>query len=233
MIPDSTPAHESKLELINNSSLIDSPSKTWEGNSFNNPLIRPIFFLDVDGVFNCQVFYDKHYTHLERFDNIPFYKTVKKYLRKIYKVKRKTRDSEIEDLEYYKSNMCSDRLNMISVLIKEVNGEVVISASMRSGKSIEQLQKIFDYCGGSFTIIGKTEHLGYERGIEISKWLKDNITLEKHGCHYYDFYKYIIIDDDSDMLLKQQFNFFQVDNYSGLTPNTCYKIKRFLLHKTF
>ena len=53
------------------------------------------------------------------------------------------------------------------------------------------------------------------------------------GIHYYDFYRFAIIDDDSDMLLNQQFNFFQTDNYSGLTPNICYRIKRFFIHKTF
>ena len=41
------------------------------------------------------------------------------------------------------------------------------------------------------------------------------------------------VDDDGDMLLWQQHNFFQTDNYSGLTPNICYKIKRFFTHKTF
>ena len=98
---------------------------------------------------------------------------------------------------------------------------------------IEELQEIFDYCGGTFKVISKTEHLGFERGIEISKWLKDNIKPETHGCHYFDFHKYAIIDDDSDMLLNQRFNFFQTDNYSGLTPNTCYKIKRFITGRTF
>jgi hypothetical protein len=39
---------------------------------------------------------------------------------------------------------------------------------------------------------------------------------------------YVIIDDDSDMLLHQAEHFFLTDNYSGLTPNTCYKIKRYL-----
>jgi hypothetical protein len=35
------------------------------------------------------------------------------------------------------------------------------------------------------------------------------------------------------MLLWQQHNFFQTDNYSGLTPTTTYKIKRFFTQKTF
>ena len=38
--------------------------------------------------------------------------------------------------------------------------------------------------------------------------------------------------DDSDMLLNQKEHFFQTDNYSGLTPTICYKIKRFITGRT-
>lgn len=31
----------------------------------------------------------------------------------------------------------------------------------------------------------------------------------------------------------KQSHFFQTDNYAGLTPTICYKIKRFFTHKTF
>lgn len=174
-----------------------------------------VIFLDIDGVFNCQIFYQENY------------KEVKKRLRKQVKSK------EIERLDYYKSQICPDRIKWFSELCKEVNADVVISSTWRMGKSVEELQEIMNYCGGSFRIIGKTEHLGYERGIEISKWLKDNVKPETYGCNYYDFHRYAIIDDDSDMLLNQRFNFFQTDNYSGLTPNTCYKIKRFFTGRTF
>ena len=43
---------------------------------------KSVIFLDVDGVLNCQTFYDERYKHLTRYDNIPFYKTVKKHLKK-------------------------------------------------------------------------------------------------------------------------------------------------------
>jgi len=102
----------------------------------------------------------------------------------------------------------------VTYVCEEISAEVVVSSSWRSGKTIEELQEIFDYCGGTFKVISKTEHLGFERGIEISKWLKDNIKPETHGCNYYDFHKYAIIDDDSDMLLNQRFNFFQTKQSS-------------------
>ena len=188
---------------------------------------RNIIFLDVDGVLNCQIFYTEHFSHLERFDGIPFYKTVKKYLRKLFKEK------EISDLDYYKSQMSLDRITWLNELCKKTNTAIVLSASMRSAWSVEELQKIFNYCGATFTIIGKTEHCQCRtRGCEIHKWLSDN-CMEWFGVNYYDFYRYAIIDDDSDMLIGQQFNFFKVDNYSGITPTTIYLIERFFTHKAY
>ncbi len=179
----------------------------------------PLIFLDIDGVFNCQLFY-----HSSQFKD---YKEAKKKLRKDVKAER------IERLDYYASKICKERIKWFSEMCKEINAEVIVSSTWRSGKTIEELQEIFDYCGGTFKVIGKTPYTGFERGTEISKWLQENIKIETHGCNYYDFHKYAIIDDDSDMLLNQKFNFFQTDNYSGLTPNTCYKIKRFITGRTF
>jgi hypothetical protein len=103
---------------------------------------------------------------------------------------------------------------------------------MRKGKTVERLQEIFRYCGATFTIIDKTPTTGYERGTEISKWIHDN-SEKWFGIPYYDFYRYVIVDDDSDMLLNQADHFFKTDGYMGLTPTTCYKIRRYLTHKTF
>ena len=199
-------------------------------SNFNFPIYNPptnIIFLDVDGVLNCQIFYDEYFQHIQRYDNIPLYKVVKKHLRKIVKKK------EISRLEYYKSQMDGKRIGWLNTLCEETNSAVVLSASMRGGKSVQDLQRIFNYCGATFTIISKTGHSESRiRGVEILNWLKDN-CMQWFGVNYYDFHRYAIIDDDSDMLLWQQHNFFHCDNYSGLTPNTCYKIKRFFIHETF
>jgi hypothetical protein len=185
-----------------------------------------IIFLDCDGVLNCQLFYEEKFAHVERFDNIPLYKTARKHLRKLVKSK------EISSLDYYKRNICPKRISLLNALCTETNSAVVLTASMRNGHTIEEIQEIFKNCGATFNIIDKTPHTGYERGTEISKWLKDNCD-KWFDVNYYDFYRYAIIDDDKDMLISQQFNFFPVDNYSGLTPTTCYQIKRFFTHKTF
>ena len=185
-----------------------------------------LLFLDFDGVINSQSFYIEKYSYIARYDDIPFYKTVKKYLRKLVKTK------QISDMEYYKNEIDTSKVLLLNELCAELNIGVIISSTWRLNKTIEQLQEILNNCGATFTIIDKTPYTGYERGTEISKWLEENVE-KWFDIKYYDFYKYVIIDDDSDMLLNQQHNFFQTDNHVGLTPTTIYKIKRFLKHKTF
>ena len=175
---------------------------------------HPIIFLDVDGVLNCQI----HYESLQ-FQN---YKQAKKHLRKLVK------SGKIKRLDYYRSQISLERIEWLNNVCEETGAKIVVSSTWRQGKTIEFLQQIFDYCGATFEVISKTEKLGYERGIEISKWLRDNIKIETTGMHDYQFKKYAIIDDDSDMLLNQAPNFFKTDEYSGLTTNICYKIINFL-----
>jgi hypothetical protein len=124
-------------------------------------------------------------------------------------------------------------MQMLNELCAETNSAIVLSASMRSGWTVAELQEIFNYCGATFTIIDKTGYCDCRiRGVEIQNWMKDN-CMKWFGVNYYDFYRYAIIDDDGDFLLDQADHFFQTDNYSGLTPTTCYKIKRYFTHKTF
>ncbi len=186
-----------------------------------------IIFLDIDGVLNCQLFYEESMWHKLLLDKIPLYRQVKRLLRKLLKKKDITR------MEYYASQLCKNRIAMLNELCEETNSVIVVSSSWRNNKTVDELQLILNNSGATFKIIDKTPFTGYERGTEISKWLYDNINKEEHGCLYFDFYRYAIIDDDSDMLLNQANHFFQTDNYSGLTPNTCYRIKRFFTHETF
>lgn len=188
---------------------------------------KNLIFLDVDGVLNYQIFYEENFKRLKRFDGIPLYKVVKKHLRKLIMKK------EISRLEYYKSQMCPVRMEWLNDLCEETDSAVVLSASMRNSWVVAELQKIFEGCGATFTIIDKTGHSESRiRGVEIKEWLEKN-CMKWFGVNYYDFHRYAILDDDSDMLLNQQHNFFHVDRYAGLTPNICYKIKRFFTHETF
>lgn len=178
-----------------------------------------IIFLDIDGVLNCQL----HYESIQ-FKN---YKEAKKQLRKDVKAER------ISRMEYYSSQISKERIGWLNDLCSETDSVVVASTSWRNSFTIEEFQEMLEYCGATFKVIGKTGNCECRiRGVEIKQWLSDN-CMELFNVHSHDFYRYAIIDDDSDMLLRQQDHFFQTDNYSGLTPTICYKIKRFFTHKTF
>lgn len=181
--------------------------------------MKGIIFLDVDGVLNCQL----HYQSKDFKD----YKVAKKQLKKDVKAE------SIERLDYYSHQICKERIKMLNDLCSELELKIVVSSTWRMGKSIEELQEIFDYCGATFKVLDKTQSdIDRLRGVEIYNWIQEN--SEKYfNVNYYDFYKYVIIDDDSDMLLWQAQHFFQTDSYSGLTPNTCHRIKKFFTHKTF
>lgn len=192
---------------------------------YNPP--RNIIFLDVDGVLNHQIFYEERYAKMMKHNNIPLYKVVKRHLKKLVKKK------EIGQLNYYKSQMCPVRMQWLNDLCEATDSAVVLSASMRGRWDVLTLNKIFQYCGATFTIIDKTGHSDSRvRGVEIQDWLRKN-SLYWFGVNYYDFYRYVILDDDSDMLLNQQNHFYHCDAYAGLTPNICYKIRRFFTHETF
>jgi len=155
---------------------------------------KRIIFLDIDGVLNCQVFYDR--------------------------VDKGSQERV--------RNICNERVSWLNDLCEKIEADVVVSSTWRLGKTVEYLQKLLNDAGATFKVIDKTPDLrgeGCLRGNEIYLWLKKNRD--------YEFKNYVIIDDDSDMLLWQQNHFFKVDSYSGLTPNTCYKIKRFFGVNTY
>jgi len=156
-----------------------------------------IIFLDIDGVLNCQEFY--------------------------------TRRQKSELGTYPLCEIDPWRIELLNDLCKKVDAKIVISSTWRMGRTTEELQNIFREVGFTGEIIDCTpfySHSESVRGDEIRGWIKDNEKLLDVE-NYWDFHTYVIIDDDSDMLLWQQRHFFQTDNYSGLTPNTCYKIENF------
>lgn len=193
-----------------------------ELNKFQNCL-----FLDLDGIYNSELFYKEKFGDIiYKSNKKPIHRNVVNYLRKKFRAK------EISKYEYYTQNMCPRVMAMINELCESTNTCVVISASMRNGYSLEEIRDIFKYCGATFTIIDKTPYTGYERGTEISLWLKKN-SDKWFGQPYYDFHRFIIFDDDEDFLINQQDNFFKVDNYCGLTPTVVNNARKFLTHKTF
>lgn len=172
-----------------------------------------IVFLDIDGVLNSQLFYQ------ERFRE------------------RSNRDTIITDEEIYlHDNIDKKAVSFLNNLCKDIDAKVVISSTWRKNRTVEDLQQLFKIVGGTFDIIDKTlfldmSHLAIgtsiPRGFEIEVWLRSNINFDKHGMYPYQFQRYVILDDDSDMLYVQRNNFFQTDSYCGLTPNICYYIVQY------
>lgn len=129
---------------------------------------------------------------------------------------------ELNDLEDI-SPRC---VGLINGLIKETEAEVVISSTWRLTRTPEQLQELLEKFGFTGKIIGVTPSLGEYRvrGNEIMAWIEQNISFEER--YNSNLFRYVILDDDSDMLLWQSDNYIHVDGYIGLTPNVIYKATR-------
>lgn len=109
-----------------------------------------------------------------------------------------------------------DNVNRVLEAVPEA--KIVVSSTWRLGKTVEELQEVCDAMGLKGEVVGKTISLGtYSvRGNEILAFIKDNKDLLGYEYSYY-YKSYVIIDDDSDMLLPQAKNFIQVDNEYGFT----------------
>lgn len=160
-----------------------------------------IIFLDIDGVLNCQ----EHYEDLHFID----YKDCRK------QSIRDVKHDDINSLDYYKRNFSLSRIEMLNDLVDQTGAKVVLSASMRKRKTIDELNRIFQYCGATFSIYDKTDNCGTIRGVEIKKWIDTYNPID-----------WAIIDDNDDMLPEQLDKLYLTTEYYGLTLKLCKKIKK-------
>ncbi len=61
------------------------------------------------------------------------------------------------------------------------------------------------------------------RGLEINEWLRNNASMNPL------MYKYVIMDDEKDLLLRQQDNFIHTDPYFGITKDDVVRALEILL----
>ncbi len=111
-------------------------------------------------------------------------------------------------------------VGQLNNLIERTGAKVVVSSTWRLGRTVEELQEMLSLKNFQGTIIGITPDFRGEktvRGNEIEAWRKVN----RHS-------NYVILDDDSDMLLWHRHNFIKVDSYCGLTPNNVYLAEKIL-----
>jgi hypothetical protein len=171
-----------------------------------------LIFIDVDGVLNSQQWYTSD-----------IYKNLK-----------------AENIEVYDEHQfCHWNVALLNKLTDETGAKLVVSSSWRKSRTVEQLKDLFKRVGITGEIIGKTPYLSFgcteeeykeyaysvPRGCEIKAWLEKNkgILGEKM-----ELVKYVILDDDSDMLYWQRNKYLWVDPYCGITPNIVFKAKKIL-----
>ena len=164
-----------------------------------------IIFLDFDGVLNNQLWFTSD------------------------EFKKLGSPQNVEDHDYRQFSPLN--VGLLNNLTDSTGAKIVVSSSWRKYRTLEELQKLLKSVGVIGEVIGKTpyltfnkvdgiEHRSVPRGCEIKAWIESNkgILGEKVSK-----FKYIILDDDSDMLYWQREKFICVDPYCGLTPNIVYQ----------
>jgi DTW domain-containing protein YfiP len=99
-----------------------------------------VIFLDIDGVLNCQVFYEK---------------TVKEAKKEL---KKQVKKGEVERLLFYKKQIDPERMTWLNHLCTETNSVVVVSSTWRKGNAFEELKNILAFCGATFKIVDVTPY---------------------------------------------------------------------------
>tara|TARA_R110000772_G_scaffold16535_4_gene46813 strand:- start:650 stop:1114 length:465 start_codon:yes stop_codon:yes gene_type:complete len=126
------------------------------------------------------------------------------------------------DYDRFRAYINLDLVKKLNKLIEKTESKIVISSTWRKLHTQETLQEILTDCACVGEIIGMTGNTDHAfRGLEIRQWLQGN--KEK-----YNITNYIILDDDSDMLLWQANHFFNTDCEFGLTNKIVHKAIRFL-----
>lgn len=120
-------------------------------------------------------------------------------------------------------------------LIQETDAKLVLSSTWRKLYTLTEMESFFEkvYPGFCGEFIGATPDLCFgkygdciTRGSEILAWIKEHPV--ECGAPYYDYKRYVIFDDDSDMLLGQKDNFINTDGFFGLSMMDTYKAKQIL-----
>jgi hypothetical protein len=167
-----------------------------------------VLFLDIDGVLNSEIFYERRY-------------------------KQRVKDAmnglllkESTKVEYLLGELDQKCINILNKFIEDTGVKIVLSSTWRNSSVFNGIKDINDFFKGAGLIgefIDVTPNIrtdGSYRGNEVELWLRRNKHL--------NIDEFVIFDDNSDFLLWHQNNYFKVDQYCGLTPTVCYKASRFI-----
>ena len=190
-----------------------------------------VIFLDIDGVMNSHVFYEKRYKSLAHIIKRKL-NVIKSRIKKLfYGVDYYKRNSYSNEKSYtyeyqlkrLKEQTCQDKWKWLVEFCNENNIKICISSVWKNhfgdknGRITEWWDKALTDLGfKEDTFVGITKTREAIRGEEIAIWLKYQDLVED----------YAILDDDSDMLETQFTKFHHCDGWFGLSPNHLYRIKR-------
>jgi nicotinamidase-related amidase len=88
-----------------------------------------------------------------------------------------------------------DAVKNLNEIIAQTNALIVITSTWRKGKSIAELQKMFEENGIEQGVIGQTPIVAFgTRGQEIHQYLEESLYDPS-----FDIEKFIIIDDNNNM----------------------------------
>lgn len=93
----------------------------------------------------------------------------------------------------------------------------ILSSTWRLAHTLEDVNTMLKARGFLGELIGKTPVLNWKgrvRGNEIELFLED-----------YPGQRFVIFDDDSDMLLSQRHSFIHIDGFWGISPNVIYRAR--------
>jgi len=114
-------------------------------------------------------------------------------------------------------------VDLLRRLCINANAKIVVSSTWRIGRSAKDFEDIFsNYGWRNVPLIGMTPKMNTNRGTEIAAWIK--VHLDTGG----ELTRYVIIDDDSDMLPTQADNFVHTDVRDGFLLRDYIKALRIL-----
>lgn len=190
-----------------------------------------VIFLDIDGVMNSEIFYRERHKRRWRKPKTYYYwiKAKIKYILNgfkhkptslaNYKPSKKSKTFEYK-FKRVKEETDQQKWQWLIELCEETGAKICISSVWKNHfEKQEDWSKTLDLLGfPEGTYVGRTQGRRTLRGTEIKEWMeKVSIPIEK----------YVILDDDSDMLPEQMKYYYHCDHYFGLTPNITYRIKNY------
>lgn len=118
-------------------------------------------------------------------------------------------------------NLDKECIHNLNTIVENTDADIIISSTWRFRFNTEDFQQVFFEDGFLYPekiidinprlTIKQKDYNFIPRGLEIENWIRN-----KTDSYLTTQYKYVIVDDDNDMLLWHKDNFICVDTRKGL-----------------